>query len=162
MYEHNPRGYMSNSFDKQPPDDTSFIQPDKWREHFKNLLGPVISLSQQELDMEEYVKENCDNFKTEFQQPISKTELIKCIGLLKNIKASSFDQVTNEMLKSSKLIITDQLLFLFNTIIDATVYPSVWRKDILSPLHKSGDKNDPGIYANVMILFRDQNYFLNS
>ena len=158
MYEKNPRGYMnlvksirSNSFDKKPPDDTSFVAPQDWVNHFKQLLGPDIRKSPQDIEMDEYVSSCYHQFETEFQHPITKHELITNINSLKNNKASSFDSVTNEMLKASKSIIGDQLLLLFNTILDATIYPSIWRLDILSPLHKSGDKNIPGNFRGISV-----------
>ena len=49
MKNNNPRGYMnivkslkSGSFDKKVSDDSSFVSPDDWRTHFKDLLGPTI------------------------------------------------------------------------------------------------------------------------
>ena len=55
------------------------------------------------------------------------------------------------MLKASKHIISNQLLLLFITILDATIYPSIWRLDILTPLHKSGDKNDPSNFRGISV-----------
>ena len=55
------------------------------------------------------------------------------------------------MLKSSKLIITSQLLMLFNSILSTAVYPSAWKKSILTPLHKSNDLSDPNNFRGVAV-----------
>ena len=45
LYTSNPRGYMTlvkslrdGSFDKKVSDNSSYMSPDKWKEHFTNLL----------------------------------------------------------------------------------------------------------------------------
>ena len=55
------------------------------------------------------------------------------------------------MLKSSKLIITNQLLKLFNCILSQSIYPSAWNKSILTPLHKSGELSDTNNFRGVAV-----------
>ena len=42
-------------------------------------------------------------------------------------------------------------MLLFNTILTFNVYPIEWKKDILGPLHKSGDKSDPNNFRGICI-----------
>ena len=158
IHNSNPKGYMDlvkslrdGTFDKKVADTTSHVSPHKWREHFQGLLGPEVSQAPGDEDMASYIQQNCDQAKTELDHPFSRSELIAAISALKNNKATSFDRITNEMLKASKLIILNQLLSLFNIILSSTIYPSAWRQNILTPLHKSGPLADPSNFRGIAV-----------
>ena len=68
-----------------------------------------------------------------------------------NNKAVGFDRISNEILKTSKLVIAEPTLRLFNTILSSSIYPSQWKLDILSPIHKSGEKDDPHNFRGVAV-----------
>ena len=70
---------------------------------------------------------------------------------LKNNKTSSFDKITNEILKCSGKIYKNAFLHLFNLIGQACFYPSAWKKDILHPIHKSNEKDDPNNFRGISI-----------
>ena len=40
---------------------------------------------------------------------------------------------------------------MFNSILDTSIYPSPWQLDILSPLHKAGEKNDPNNFRGISV-----------
>ena len=84
-------------------------------------------------------------------EPFTRSQLLKGISSLDNNKASSFDKITNEMLKTGKLVLVGPLITLFNSILFSTLFPSKWKPDILTPLHKSGEKNDPNNYRGVSV-----------
>jgi hypothetical protein len=52
--------------------------------------------------------------------------IINAIASLKNNKASSFDQILNEMLKFGQTYIIDPLCKLFNNILSTGKFPVVW------------------------------------
>ena len=158
LHKSNPRGYMDlvrsmrdGSFDKQVSDSTSQVSPDSWRNHFKGLLGPNVQPSPGNDEMSAFVQQNCDKARSCLDQPFTRTELLATIKGLKNNKAISFDLVSNEMLKTSKLIISSQLLIIFNSILKSTMYPSVWKKSILTPLHKLESLTDPSNFRGVAV-----------
>ena len=70
---------------------------------------------------------------------------------LTNNKASSFDQISNEMLKTGGIILINPLLKLFNKIYSSSYYPSLWKYDILNPIHKSNEKDDPNNSRGIAI-----------
>ena len=154
----NPKGYMdlvkslrNGTFDKQVADTTSDVSPQKWREHFQGLLGPTVPKSLADDDMLSYIEQNCENAKSELDLPFSRSEILLAISSLKNNKANSFDRISNEMLKVSKLIIVNQLLSLFNNILSTSLYPTAWKQNVLSPLHKSGPLADPGNFRGIAV-----------
>ena len=105
-----------------------------------------------ELDMQTYVLQNSDSVKTELDNPITRAEIIEKISSLKNNKAILFDRISDEIiLKVGKLILANPLLKLLNPIFNSTQYPSGWKLDILSPLHKSGEKSDPNNYRILAV-----------
>ena len=136
---------------KKVAETTSHVSPDSWREHFQGLLGPPIQQSPREDELILYVQQNCEAAKSCLDEPFTRCELIKAISSLKNNKAISFDRIYNEMLKTSKLIITNQLLLLFNCILSRSIYPSAWNKSILTPLHKSGELSDTNNFRGVAV-----------
>ena len=55
----------------------------------------------------------------------------------------------NEMLKSSQDIITETIAKVFNLLFDSQLYPSLWSKNMLLPLHKGGNLNDLDNYWGI-------------
>ena len=55
------------------------------------------------------------------------------------------------MLKTGGIIISDGFLFLFNNILDVSCYPSPWKTDILNPIHKSNEKNNPNNFRGIAL-----------
>ena len=160
LHKANPRGYMNlvkslreGTFDKKMPDDSSFISPEGWRSHFSALLDPPPSPTQGVThdDMMSYIATNCALESSDLSEKITKTELLSAISTLDNNKSSSFDRICNEMLKASKLIIYTPVLALFNAILHSVLYPTQWKSDILTPLHKSGEKSDTNNYRGLSV-----------
>ena len=158
MQNSNPKGYMNlvkslrdGSFDKQATSDSDFVLPENWHQHFSNLLGPNINPTTEEEDMLSYISDNCDKFASDLERPLTSSELMESIASLKNNKASSFDQITNEIIKASRHYTAKPILLLFDKILDTSIYPSPWQFDILSPLHKAGEKSDPNNFRGISV-----------
>ena len=158
LHESNPKAYMDlvksmrdGSFDKAAADSTSHVSPDKWREHFSGLLGPPVQQTPQEEELVRFVRENCNAAKSELDRPFTRCELLATISKLPNNKAICFDRISNELLKASKLIVVNQLQVLFNNILSSTIYPTEWKKNILTPLHKSDILSDPSNFRGLAV-----------
>ena len=153
-----PRGYMNivkflrnGTFDKNKSDDTSHVPLHRWREHFRDLLCAPVQPGPEEEDMVRFVEESCSLRKSELVNPFSCEERFITISSLKNNKAVCFDRVSNEMLKASKHVISQHLTHLFNAILSLRHYPKNVKDNILTPLHKSGDKDDPGHWYLILL-----------
>ena len=79
------------------------------------------------------------------------SEYLEGVSSLANNKAISFDRVTNEMLKTAKLVIAKPILQLFIAVLNHSIYPSQWKKDILTPIHKSGEKSNPNNFRGIAV-----------
>ena len=55
------------------------------------------------------------------------------------------------MLKVSYPVIGSQLLSIFNTVFSTSILPSIWKDNILTPLHKSGSVSDPDNYRGIAV-----------
>ena len=153
MQHNNPHGYIQliksmrdGNFDKPAPDDS----PTQWYTHFSNLLAKNTNTLQNKY-FDEYFGKNIDQFITNLDNPFSIEELQIALKDLKNNKTSSFDKITNEILKVSGLVYKGAFLHLFNSISKTSFYPSLWKKDILSPIHKSDEKDDPNNFRGISL-----------
>ena len=151
----NPRGYMqliksmrNGNFDKNNLDDTSNVSPSAWHRHFSDLLSKKIEVDP---NIKSFINENKALFESELGVPFTKEELLVAIKGLKNNKSTSLDQVSNEMLKTFGKILPDSFLFLFNKILSIGCYPNLWKADILNPIHKSDEKNDPNNFRGISL-----------
>ena len=75
----------------------------------------------------EFISKNVDLFKSKLDNKIDVEEFDKALKDLKNNKASSFDKITNEILKTSGKIYKNAFLHLFNSIGMVCFYPSMWK-----------------------------------
>ena len=153
-----PHGYMQlvkslrqGSFGKTVPSDSDHVHPETWFKHFQSLLGPRVHVAPGDLEMDKYINENIDSFTTELDRGFSKSDFLESVATLQNNKSSSFDRVTNEMLKAGRHYVYKPILILFNKILDSSTYPSMWKLDILTPLHKSGEKSDTNNYRGIAV-----------
>ena len=101
--------------------------------------------------MEKYVADHIDILDSDLDFTFTKKELLNAIKKLKNNKATSFDSISNEMLKYGIEPLSDSFLLICNTILSFNLYPAEWKKDILGPLHKSGDKSDPNNFRGICV-----------
>ena len=90
---------------------------------------------------------NIEHHNDIFEEPLTKKEILEAIKSLKNNKSTSFDMVSNEMLKASMPALLDPIFKLFSTMIKNSLYSNYWKSDILSPVHKKGVKNDVNNYC---------------
>ena len=154
----NPKEYMklvnslrSGKFDRKKPSDIEAIEPDEWFDHFSSLLGKSIVKSENDVKMERFFDENVDILSSDLDHPFTKTEFLTSIKNLKNSKATSFDCISNEMLKAGAETLHPVILPIFNTALNFNLYATQWKKDILTPLHKSDDKTDTNNFRGIVV-----------
>ena len=70
---------------------------------------------------------------------------------MKNEKASGNDLISNEMIKTGCPTILPFLVTLFNTILETKSYPKDWSCEIITPIYKSGESDNPDNYRGVTI-----------
>ena len=88
---------------------------------------------------------------TELHNLITKTEIEKAISSHKNNKASGFDSILNEMIKSSQIYLISCYQKLFNSDLTTGHFPKIWAKGYIVPIFKSGSRDDPFNYRRITI-----------
>ena len=84
--------------------------------------------------------------------PISLDEIETTIKLLKSGKAPGPDRIRNEMLKTgSRPHLKSAICKLFNHILTSGYFPQSWCEGVITPIFKSGDKQDPANYSGICI-----------
>ena len=89
-----------------------------------------------------------DNFvNAEITEQDIKTSILS----LKVGKAAGSDGLISEMFKNSIDLIMPYLLKLFNAMFTTGVFPVMWTKSIIVPLHKKGDYNNADNYRGISL-----------
>ena len=99
-YMHLVKSMRDWNYDKATLDDTSGVSYGDWHEHFPNLLSKPIDKTRTD-NLKEFIDNNVESLKTKMDDPITQTELDLALNGLKNNKASSFDKISNEILKTN-------------------------------------------------------------
>ena len=79
------------------------------------------------------------------------TEIESITKLLGSKKASGPDKIRNEMIKAGVQNLKSALYKLFNVILKSVFFPSSWCEGIITPIYKSGVKNDSSNYRGICI-----------
>lgn len=87
-----------------------------------------------------------------FLKPTNKVEVIETIMDLKNNKAPGIDGIKAETLKEIANEISEHLANLINKIFDTGKCPSAFKKAVIKPIYKKGDKTDPCNYRPVSLI----------
>ena len=82
---------------------------------------------------------------------ISFQEVEMCIKQLKPRKAPGSDKIRNEMLKTCMYVLKKALLKLFALILKSGFFPSSWCEGTITPIYKTGPKDDPSNYRGICI-----------
>ena len=81
--------------------------------------------------------------------PFNREEMDACIRRLKTGKASSFDMVSNEIIKAFTSNTRDVLVNLFNVCLKTGSY--LWNDNVVTPIHKKGSRTDPDNYRAISV-----------
>ena len=125
------------------------ISPKGWVEHFfkifesKNIEGK----NPESITNLEFINDNQRVLTSQF----TAEEISNGISKLKNNKASGLDSISNEMIKARAPIILPFLVIFFNKILETKEYPDEWAVGIITPIHKSGEIDDPDNYRGITI-----------
>ena len=107
--------------------------------------------TQEDNNMQLYITDNLSELRSELDNPITRSEVLEEITCLPNNKSTAFDLISNEILKAAKLVIATPVVKLFNSILQSSFYPSKWKMDILTPLHKSDIKSEPNNFRGIAV-----------
>ncbi len=91
------------------------------------------------------------DYQNPLDSPITLAELLDQIQTLKTQKACGVDGILNEMIKYTEHKFKLTILKLFNIILSSGIYPNIWNKGLITPIHKNGDRFDPNNYCGICV-----------
>ena len=117
---------------------------DRWREYFEELLNVE--------EEEEYAPmEGGRRGRLGGEERIDENEVRRAISSLKNGKSPGCDGLNNELYKTGEGMVK-WLTKIFNKIWRENKIPSEWRKAIICPIYKKGDRRECGNYRGITLL----------
>jgi len=131
----------------------SSISEDKWLEHFQSLHSdePKPSMHKEKVHNElQRLEQEKDQFNS-LDQVITEQEIRQAVKKLKNKKSPFSDRIRNEMIKASLETLMPLYVKLFNLILKSGQMPDIWCQGLITPIYKSGDKNDPANYRGICV-----------
>ena len=148
--------YLKSLKEKQrSPSNKNDIPADSLFSHFKRLhsVSDPPSFYTDPVSLKEDISslEETKNIHNYLDSPISINEIETTVKSLKSRKAPGPDKIRNEMLKAGVQFLKTALQKLFNLILQSGFYPSSWCEGIITPIYKSGNKQDPGNYRGICI-----------
>lgn len=142
-----------NKFRKKKAEKTDGnIQPNNWREHFMDLLEGTQESEKAESPVRENIKEEKEIEKVEETAEIKKEELIEWLKKLKKAKAPGEDGIQNEAWKHMSIEIGEEYWKLINRIWRGEGIPEDWKKGMISPIFKNGDRREVKNYRGITLI----------
>ena len=126
--------------------------------HFNNffvsiaskLKGPIKSCNFEKL------KDFCDSKVPDgidFNIPeISRDKVFKFLSNIDTSKATGYDQIGPRLLKIAAPLIADSITYICNLSIQNSCFPDKWKVGKVTPLHKSGSKDDVNNFRPISVL----------
>ena len=124
--------------------------PNKFIDYFTSIADTLISnLPQTNTNASSYLSNRTQN--SFFIYPIVNKEIERAITDLKN-NGKGIHKMSSKVLQYGKTIISDILVFIFNLCITQGYFPIELKTGCLTPIFKSGSKNDLNNYRPVCSL----------
>ena len=98
---------------------------------------------------ESYLTETHNQFSFTFIKPLN---VLKQLNKLDTGKATGVDNIPNKILKIAAPLIFEHLTVIFNKSIALNDFPTDFKVARVSPIFKSGEKNDPSNYRPISVL----------
>ena len=90
--------------------------------------------------------------KTMFLRPVEKNELILHIASLKNNSSPGYDDISSKLIKDFHNYIINPLIHVINLIFLQGIVPNDFKKSIVVPIYKSGNKTEIGNYRPISLI----------
>ena len=129
-------------------DDDKMIQH-RWKSYFEALLN--VNVDPENEDTTEMIKTNISAEESD-EEDITLEEVQKAIYDMKNNKSSGYDELPSEVYKNGGEGIQVWLHEIIKTVWSTGEIPDDWRKAIICPVYKKGDKQECGNYRGISLL----------
>ncbi len=142
-----------NTLNKSYHQELAIQNGDVWINHFSNLFSNIENNREQNAMYEKLrvLESTIKDYQNPLDSPITLAELLDQIQTLKTQKACGVDGILNEMIKYTEHKFKLAILKLFNIILSSGIFPNIWNKGLITPIHKNGDRFDPNNYRGICV-----------
>ena len=128
----------------------SNISKESWLNHFYGVFNSEFAGNDDmEVSGDRYIDACSDDL---LNCNITEYEICNAVKALKSNKAAGPDGMIGEFYKYGINCIMPFFIKYFIYIFEKGVYPTDWSLDVLQPLHKKGDFNNPDNYPGIYLL----------
>ena len=122
--------------------------------HFRDLLRD--NAHKIDSDIQKDIKGELTNYEKSHQEgnldyEITEKEVIDACHKLKNNKASAYDMIKNEVVKSAVPLMKQTIVRVFNKLLKVGHFPISWTEGIIVPIHKQDNFSDPNNYRGITL-----------
>ena len=143
------RGYQPKLLHCKDENGNVVINEDRnmqmWSDYFRELLNVKRSEAERTFDLGRTVN-------AETEEPPSFSEVEEAVHKLKNNKASGEDGVIAELVKAGGKVLSTELHTLILEIWEKEEMPEDWKRAIIHPIFKKGDRSKCGNYRGIALL----------
>lgn len=140
-----------NTLNKSYHQELAIQNGDVWINHISNLFSNIDNNQEQNAMCEKLrvLESTIKDYQNPLDSPITLAELLDKIQTLKPQKACGVDGILNEMIKYTDHKFKLAILKLFNIILSSGIFPNIWNKGLITPIHKNGDRFYPNNYRGM-------------
>ena len=128
------------------------IQMRDWEHHFSDILGKGVPFDGSSLTNSFPLTESQTSALELANLPICRDDVEMVIKNLRNGKAPGVDGILVEFVKNCHPIMIGTLHKLFDCLYSNGIFPERWKTNIIIPVHKGGDKEDPNNYRGISLM----------
>ena len=133
-------------------DDIPPSSEDNWLTYFRSLHSkiPLNSIQQSIINELKLLEHHKEHFPS-LDYLITENEIFVAAKRLQNNKSAFSDKIKNEMIKASLQEMMPAYLKLFNLILTSGRMPDTWCRGLITPIYKSGGRNEPSNYRGICV-----------
>lgn len=153
---------LSNLSKKNPKEFWKFINRHKTSQEQNNSNISIdefakyfASMAENNGQFQEYHDLNIDNGTINIDEldcNFTSEEISKTIKTLKRNKSCGIDNISADFFIDANDFISPYLTTIFNKIYETRTYPEAWRKGIIVPIFKKGERNNPRNYRGITLM----------
>lgn len=121
-----------------------------FNDHFINIGEHLSSKIQKKVNP--FLNKIPLNNKTIFLNPISEDEILSIVNSLNNSNSCGYDKISIKTIKSLSVSIIPSLCNLFNQCLIKGHFPEIFKKSIVTPVYKNGNKEELNNYRPISII----------
>ena len=95
------------------------------------------------------IKSSTANFRF---RPIMVQDIREAIAKLTTSKSFGTDTISSYFLKMALPFLESSIAMLFNTSLETSIFPDIWKISRLAPIYKEGDESEKSNYRPISVL----------